>query len=78
MQILISILIIISNILIQIRIKPFESSNENQLNVKSELLQMTTMYAGLVYKTNWQYAFIRRDRSPFHWIIAPLILIPSL
>lgn len=51
-QVLISIIIIISSIMSIIKLRPYESVRYGEENIQSQSIQMVIMYVGLFYMTN--------------------------
>ena len=36
------------------------------------------MYIGVIYQTNYKLPLIQDEQGIFHWILAPIIFIPSM
>jgi len=77
-QVLVSIIIVILNLMLQLRTRPFTDNAQHAATAESQNIQMILMYVGLCYMTNAHYDLIKDPTSAFHYICFPLILIPSL
>ena len=77
-QVLISVILVVTNILIIINLKPFIDSQQGRQNINSGHIQMGIMYVGMFYMTNGQYRYIEDADSIFHWLFLPLVFFPSV